>query len=74
MAKSGIDTSEGKTALSHSNQRKRVDIKPLKFFAFEKFPKDCALRDVLLAEQDFLNAEEFAVKMEIWLKLLRRIH
>ena len=73
MAKSGIDTFDENDALSHSNQRRTIDIKPLKSFAFEKFPKDCALRDVLLAEQDFLNAEEFAVKMEIWLKLLRRI-
>ena len=73
MMKFGFDTFDENTALSHSNQRRRVDIRPLKVFAFEKFPKDCAIRDVLLAEHDFLNAEEFAVKMEIWLKLLRRI-
>ena len=73
MAKSGIDAFDKNNALSHSNQRRTVDIKPLKVFALEKFPKDCAIRDVLLAEHDFLDAEEFAVKMETWLKLLRRI-
>lgn len=50
----------------------KVDIRTLKEFAFQRLP-DCALRDVLLAEQDFLNVDEFLTKMEIYLKLLRRV-
>jgi len=50
----------------------RVNIKPLKAFALEKLP-DCALKDLLLADQDFLNVHEFLVKTQIYLRLLRRI-
>lgn len=52
--------------------RAKVDIKALKAFALEKFPRDCALRDVLLAERDKLDVNEFLAKMDIWIKLLRR--
>ena len=51
---------------------KVVVIKALKAFALEKFPTDCALRDVLLAERDKLDVNEFLAKMDIWMKLLRR--
>ena len=50
----------------------KVNIKPLKAFALEKLP-DCALKDLLLADQDFLNVHEFLVKTQIYLRLLRRI-
>lgn len=53
--------------------RAEVDIKALKAFALEKFPRDCALRDVLLAERDNLEVKEFLAKMDIWVKLLRRV-
>jgi len=49
----------------------KVNIKPLKVLVFEKFPKDCVLRDVLLSERDLLNVTEFLAKMETWLKLLQ---
>lgn len=52
--------------------RGTVDIKKLKVFAFEKFSKDCPLRDVLLAERDLLGVHEFLIKLDVWLKLLRR--
>jgi hypothetical protein len=54
------------------NGTANVDIKPLKAFALEKLP-DCALKDLLLAEHDFLNVYEFLVKIEIYLRLLRRV-
>jgi hypothetical protein len=48
-----------------------IDIRPLKVFASEKFPRNCPLREALLAERDILEAREFLAKMETWLNLLR---
>ncbi len=73
MAKSGVDTFEVTTAFAHSDQRKKVNIRSLKMFAFQKFARNCALRDILLAERDLQNVNEFLTKMEIWLKLSQRI-
>lgn len=52
--------------------RDKVNLKKLKVFAFEKFSKNCPLRDVLLAERDLLDVHEFLIKLDVWLKLLRR--
>lgn len=71
--KIGFDTFDQNTALSHLNQRKRVDIKPLKVFALEKLPKNCVLRNVMLTDKELLDVDEFLAKMEIWLKLLREV-
>ena len=49
----------------------KIDIRPLKAFVSEKFPKDSPLREALLAERDVLSAQEFLAKMETWLNLLR---
>jgi hypothetical protein len=49
----------------------KIDIRPLKAFVSEKFPKDSPLREALLAERDVLDAQEFLAKMETWLNLLR---
>ena len=51
--------------------RDTVDIRPLKALVIEKFPKNCALRNALLAERDILKTNEFLAKMETWLNLLR---
>lgn len=51
--------------------RFKIDIRPLKAFVSEKFPKDSPLREALLAERDVLHAHEFLAKMETWLNLLR---
>jgi hypothetical protein len=48
-----------------------VNIKPLKTLVLEKFPKDCPLRNALLAERDVLKIYEFLAKIETWLNLLR---
>ena len=50
-----------------------VDIRSLKALVFERFPKDSAIYDVLLSEQDLLDRSEFSAKVDVWLKLLRRI-
>lgn len=56
---------------SITNSKTKVDVRRLKNFAFQKLPKDSELRDILLTERDLLNINEFLVKIEIWLKLLR---
>lgn len=56
---------------SITNSKTNVDVHRLKNFAFEKLPKDWALRECLLAERDLLNVDEFLAKMDVWFKLLR---
>jgi hypothetical protein len=51
----------------------KVDIRPLKSFVFERFPKDSAIYDVFSTEQDLLGVSEFLAKVDVWLKLVRRI-
>lgn len=51
---------------------RRVSMRKLKDFAFEKMPKSSPLRDLLLAEDDELDAEAFFAKTDVWLKLLKR--
>jgi len=53
--------------------RGRVDIRALKAFVFAKYPKDSAIYEVILTEQDFLGTSEFLAKVSVWLKLSRRI-
>ena len=48
-----------------------VDIRSLKSLVSKEFSKDSPLREVLLAERDSLETEEFLAKLEIWLTLLR---
>ena len=50
----------------------QIDIRSLKAMIFD-FPNS-ALRDLILTEADLLTRDNFVLKMEIWLKLLRRIH
>ena len=52
---------------------KTVNIKPLKSFVFQNFPKDSAIYDALFTERDLLGIHEFLNKMDVWTKLLRRI-
>jgi hypothetical protein len=50
---------------------RKVDIRPLKLFAREKIPLKCVLRDLLLTDNDELEAAEFLVKTKVWLRLLQ---
>jgi len=43
----------------------------LKEFAISALPEGSALRNVLLSERDEVDVDEFIVKIDIWLKLLR---
>jgi len=52
--------------------RKTVDIRPLKAFVCANYPKDSALYEVVVTDEDFLDVAEFAVKVGIFLKLSRR--
>lgn len=53
-------------------QEKTVDIKRLKTFVSERLPEGHLLRDLVGAEDDLLEADEFVRKLRIWQKLLRR--
>lgn len=50
---------------------RRIDIRSLKEFARQHLPRDSALREIILSDRDVLDAEEFLVKVDVWLKLLR---
>jgi hypothetical protein len=52
----------------------KVNIQRLKDFAFKEIPRDNLLREILLSERDELEITEFASKIDIWLRLLRRTH
>lgn len=53
------------------SRRTVVDITPLKEFAL-KLP-DCALKDLVLADRNFLPADEFLIKVNVYLRLARRL-
>jgi hypothetical protein len=63
--------------ISTSSQLRRttdkVDITPIKALVFQKFPKDSAIYDVLFSERDLLSVSEFLIKVDVWLRLLRRL-
>jgi len=58
--------------MSRLETKRMILMRKLKDFAFEKLPKGSALRDVLLAEDDELDAEAYLAKTDVWLKLLKR--
>lgn len=53
--------------------RKMVDIRPLKALVHANYHKDSAIYDVVMTDEDFLDAAEFSAKVGIFLKLSRRI-
>jgi len=46
-----------------------VNIQKLKKFALEKLPKNSALREVLISEEDKLDITVFLARLPLWLKL-----
>ena len=54
------------------NGDRRVRITSLKEFALDRLSQGLPLRDLLLSEPDELSPNEFLVKCEVWLKLLKR--
>ena len=49
----------------------KVDIRRIKNFAAQHIPRNHALFQVLLMEQDMLDPVDFVVKIDVWLKLSR---
>ena len=43
-----------------------LSIRPLKEFARTRIPANHPLREVILAERDFLTPVEFLAKLEVW--------
>lgn len=48
-----------------------VNIRALKVFTYETFPRDSVLREAILREEDVLEKNEFLAKMDVWLSLLK---
>lgn len=64
---------ETSTLRNACQPRGTVDIRPFKAFVLANYPKDSAVYDVVVTDQDFLDAAEFSAKVGVWLKLSRRI-
>ena len=50
----------------------KVNLKKLKEYALTNLPKKSLLRELILSEKEDLDAKEFVIKIDMWLKLLRR--
>jgi hypothetical protein len=50
---------------------KKICVKPLKNFAFEKLPAASPLLSILLLEEDELPVLKFLDRLPIWLQLIR---
>jgi hypothetical protein len=53
--------------------RDKVDIRLLKTLIFAQFPRDSIIYDIFVTEHDLLSVSEFLAKVDVWLRLLRRI-
>lgn len=47
----------------------KIDIRKLKNFAISQLPKDWALRDILLGENDTVDVSTFLARLPVWLQL-----
>jgi hypothetical protein len=59
--------------LKGSSYRNKINMKPIKAFAFEKIPETWILREILLCEDDQLNVEVFLARLPIWLRLTKPV-
>ncbi len=55
-----------------SPENRIIKTSSLRRFASEKLPSSSVLREVLMAENEKLTAEEFLAKLDIWLHLFKR--
>jgi thermostable 8-oxoguanine DNA glycosylase len=51
---------------------KFVDFRRLKSHVYERLPTNSVLRELILSEKDYMEIEEFLIKLDIYLKLMRR--
>ena len=56
--------------INREHASKPVDIRPLKAFIQRRFPKRSLLRELILAEDDFIPPWVFVVNVRLWLRLL----
>ena len=49
-----------------------VNIKPLKGLVATNFPVNSIVRTLILEEPETMPAEEYVIKVGIWLRILRR--
>jgi hypothetical protein len=58
-------------AFSSEKQASTIKIVELKRFVRENFAPNSVLRDLILSERDEVSCDEFVVKVDVWLRLLR---
>jgi hypothetical protein len=58
---------------SEDSTKPTVDIRKLKSLVAQQFPRDSAIHDILLTEGDIISVPDFLIKVDIWLRLLRRL-
>jgi hypothetical protein len=58
---------------SACQSKDKVDIRSLKSLVFAEFPRGSVTYDIFVTEHDLLSVSEFLVKVDVWLRLLRRI-
>jgi len=56
-----------------TKQDRAVPIRKLKSFAHDRLPIGSSLRDLILSEADELPSSELAVKISVYLKLLKKL-
>jgi len=49
-----------------------VDMAPLKEFAIRRLPPGSTARELILAENQSIPAGDFLVKIDVWMRLVRR--
>lgn len=47
----------------------KISLELLKDFAFTRLPRDSPLRDIILAENDEIDALTFLARISLWLRL-----
>ena len=53
-----------------NNSNEMLSTRRLKELALAKIPADHPLRDIILAEKEYLTPDEFLAKLEVWLNLM----
>ena len=73
VSKAGTEVTHSENEDSQPSPENRIiKTSSLRRFASEKLPSSSVLREVLMAENEKLTAEEFLAKLDIWLHLFKR--
>jgi hypothetical protein len=57
--------------MNHCVKIRYVDLRPLKAFVLKSLSDTSMLKNIIVRDNDFVNATEFVIKVRIWLMLLQ---